>query len=513
MTTHPARQSAPIDSITGLDADALSRAIHAREVSCREVMQAYLARIHALNPWLNAIVSLAADEGLLAQADARDADLAAGKSAHGSRGWMHGMPQAIKDAAHAAGFPTTFGSPLLKDAVASEDGLMASRMKAAGCIVIGKTNMPELGLGSHTFNNVFGPTRNAWDGEVSAGGSSGGAAVALAQHLLPVADGSDFMGSLRNPAAWNHVFGLRPSQGLVPLWPALDTWVSQMPTEGPMARTVRDLAQLLAVQAGRDARVPLSIASVPSAFADAAGGGPEAGLAGLRIGWLADLDGHLPLEDGLLPVCVAALRRFADGGASVEPLRLGFDPTVLWNAWLVWRRALVAPRVAALMKLPNLPNSAREQIKPEALWEYDQGMGLSFMDFMRTSEVRTAFHTHLVGLFERVDVLALPATQVWPFPIGERWPKTIAGRAMDTYHRWMEVTLYATFAGLPAISVPAGFHANGRWPAGLQLIGKPHGDAALLRVAAGYEALAAELLARRPGEPANESETARGTVQ
>ncbi len=522
MIANPARIAAPATPITDLDADALSRAIHAREVSCREVMQAYLARIHFLNPHLNAIVSLAADEDLLAQADARDADLAPSKAAHGSYGWMHGMPQAIKDAAHAAGFPTTFGSPLLKHAVAREDGLMTSRMKAAGCIVIGKTNMPELGLGSHTFNNVFGPARNAWDTEVSAGGSSGGAAVALAQRLLPVADGSDFMGSLRNPAAWNHVFGLRPSQGLVPLWPALDVWVSQMPTEGPMARTVRDLAQLLAIQAGRDARAPLSIASVPSDFANAGGAGAACGagaraqvsaasaphgLAGLRIGWLADLDGYLPVEAGLLPVCEAALRTFAAGGASVEPLRLGFDPAALWSAWLVWRRALVAPRVAALMKLPN----AREQIKPEALWEYDQGMGLSYMDFMQASELRTAFHTHLLGLFERYDVLALPATQVWPFPIGERWPKSIAGRAMDTYHRWMEVTLYATFAGLPALSVPAGFHLNGRWPAGLQLIGKPHGDAALLRVAAGYEALVGEMLARRPSEPT--AETARGTAQ
>ena len=503
------------DPITDLSADALSRAIHARELSCREVMQAYLLRIHRLNPRLNAIVSLAPDDGLLDQADARDADLALAKSAHGSRGWMHGMPQAIKDAAHAAGFPTTFGSPLLANAVAREDGLMASRMKAAGCIVIGKTNMPELGLGSHTFNNVFGPTVNAWDPSVSAGGSSGGAAVALAQRLLPVADGSDFMGSLRNPAAWNHVFGLRPSQGLVPLWPALDVWVSQLPTEGPMARTARDLARLLAVQAGRDARAPLSIASAPSAFADIGvlGAVPRAsasasadaraasarhGLHGLRIGWLADLDDYLPVEPGLLPVCEQALQRFAGAGASVEPLRLGFDPAALWNAWLVWRRALVAPRVAALMKLPN----AREQIKPEALWEYDQGMGLSFMDFMRASELRTAFHTHLLGLFERFDVLALPATQVWPFPIGERWPKAIAGRAMDTYHRWMEVTLYATFAGLPALSVPAGFHANGRWPAGLQLIGKPQSDAALLRVAAGYEEVSGEMLARRPSAPA-----------
>jgi amidase len=326
-----------------------------------------------------------------------------------------------------------------------------------------------------------------------------------------VADGSDFMGSLRNPAAWNHVFGLRPSQGRVPLWPAPDTWVSQLGTEGPMARNMRDLAKLLAIQAGRDPRVPLSISQEPQDFLAADGvrrGSSGRDLSGLRIAWCADLEGYLPIEDGLLPVCEQALRRFADAGASVETARLGFDMAALWNAWLIWRRALVAPRVAALMKLPH----ARAQIKPEALWEYDQGMGLGFMDFMQASELRTSFHSHLLGLFERYDILALPATQVWPFALGERWPKSIAGRSMDTYHRWMEVTIYATFAGLPALSVPAGFHANGRWPAGLQLIGRPQGDAELLRIGAAYETQIGDLLLRRPPEPSAAS-PARGPAQ
>ena len=481
MATHP---------ITDLDAHRLSQAIHARELSCREVMSAYLERIHRLNPRLNAIVNLLPDDILLAQADARDAELAKGAS----RGWLHGIPQAIKDTSSAAGLPTTQGSPLLKDAVAAQDGLGTSRMRSAGCIVIGKTNVPEFGLGSHTFNDLFGATGNAWDPAVSAGGSSGGAAVALAQRLLPVADGSDFMGSLRNPAAWNHVFGLRPSQGRVPTWPAADTWVAQLGTEGPMARTVDDLARLLSIQAGCDPRTPLAIAEGPQSFVPAAG---TTSLKGLRIGWLADLGGRLAMEDGLLPACEQALQRFAAEGTVVEPTALGFDADTLWQAWLVWRRALVAPKVAAVLAQAG----ARERIKTEALWEHRQGMDLHFMDFMRASEVRTAFHTHLLGLFERFDLLALPACQVWPFPIEQRWPRQIAGRTMDTYHRWMEVTLYATFAGVPAISLPAGFHANGRWPAGLQLIGPPRGDAALLQAAAGYEAAAADLLARRPPEP------------
>lgn len=483
-------------AITDLDAHALSAAIHARQLSCREVMAAYLARIHRLNPSLHAIVNLAPDDTLLAQAAACDAELARGRS----RGWLHGLPLAIKDAAMAQGFATTVGSPLLAGAVAPHDGLMTARLKAAGAIVIGKTNMPELGLGSHTFNPLFGATPNAWDATVSAGGSSGGAAVALARRLLPVADGSDFMGSLRNPAAWNHVFGLRPSQGRVPLWPAPDVWISQLGTEGPMARSVRDLAALLATQAGPDARTPLALADGAEFTLGAAHADP-ASLRGLRIGWLGDLGGHLAVEDGILPVCEAALQRLASAGAVVVPARLGVDLDALWQAWLVWRRALVAPRVAALLALrPADGRPAREHIKPEALWEHDQAQGLDAMALLRASEQRTRLHAALLALFDTVDLLALPVAQVWPFAIGERWPRQIAGRAMDTYHRWMESTLYATFAGAPAISLPAGFHANGRWPMGLQLIAPPRADARLLQVAAAYETLAASLLAQRPPE-------------
>ncbi|MBE7419925.1 MAG: amidase [Ideonella sp.] len=476
------------DPITDLDAHALSRAIHAREVSCVEVMRACLARIHRVNPRFNAIVNLASDDVLLAQAAERDAELARGAS----RGFLHGMPQAIKDAAAASGFATTFGSVLMKDNVARSDGLMVQRMKAAGCIVIGKTNMPEFGLGSHTYNNLFGATGNAWDTRVSAGGSSGGAAVCLAQRLLPLADGSDFMGSLRNPAAWNHVFGLRPSQGRVPMWPATDVWLTQLGTEGPMARTVRDLAALLSVQAGHDPRAPLSIAEGPVDFTPPA----EVPLRGRRIAWLGDLAGHLALEPGIAAVCEQALRVMAGAGAIVEPLAgLGIDLDRVWQAWLVWRKALVAPRVAATLALPG---ATRGQVKPEALWEHDQAQSLGATELLRASELRTRFLQQMLGLLERYDALALPAAQVWPFPIAEHWPRTIAGRTMDTYHRWMETTLYATFAGLPAISVPAGFDAAGRLPMGLQLIGRPQGDAAVLALAAGYEALVADLLRRRP---------------
>ena len=474
------------DAITELDASALSRAIHARELSCVEVMQAYLARIDRLNPRFNAIVSLAPGDTLLAQAAERDSELARGAS----RGWMHGMPQAIKDMANAAGFPTTLGSPLMRDFIAKQDGLLAQRMKAAGCIVIGKTNTPEFGLGSHTFNEVFGVTRNAYDPRKSAGGSSGGAAVALALRLLPVADGSDFMGSLRNPAAWNNVFGMRPSQGRVPLWPATDVWVAQLGTEGPMGRTVKDVAMLLDVQAGHDARVPLSLAD------GARFDGPLDGLdpARPRVGWLADLDGHLPMEHGILESCTGGLRTLEAIGCTVEPAALGYPPEQVWDAWLVWRRWLVAGRIAPFL----LKASNRALIKPEALWEHDQAAGLSGAQALQASTQRSAFHTHMLSLLERFDVLALPTAQVWPFEASGRWPKEIAGRPMDTYHRWMEVVIYATFAGLPCISVPVGFNAEGL-PMGLQLIGKPRSDFALLRLAHAYEQAAQDVLSRAPG--------------
>ncbi len=463
----------------------LSRALHTQQFSCRELMLATLAQLDRLNPGSHAVVSRVDSDALLAQADLRDAQLARGES----MGWMHGIPQAIKDLANVQGLRTTLGSPLMKDFVASEDGLMAQRMKAAGAIVIGKTNTPEFGLGSHTFNEVFGPTRNAWDPSKSAGGSSGGAAVALAQRMLPVADGSDFMGSLRNPAGWNHVFGLRPSQGRVPMSPAQDVFMAQLGTEGPMGRHVRDVAMLLSTQAGAHPSSPLSLTDDPAVFAGALDMDPQ----GHRIGWLGDLRGYLPMESGILAVCESALKSFSGMGCSVDEAALGMPPEQIWQTWLVWRQALVGPRIA-----PFLINPAnRAHIKAEALWEYDQSLTLTGPQLMSASASRTRFYLSMLQLFEKFDVLAIPVAQVWPFDVSLRWPQNVAGRTMDTYHRWMEVVIYATLAGLPSISVPAGFGANGL-PMGLALIGKPQGDWDLLKLAHAYEMANPDLIARRP---------------
>ena len=480
--TQPA---APMSQITDLSAHALSQAIHSKRFSCREVMQAYLQRIAHINPRVNAIISLQDGDDLLRQADARDAQLARSES----MGWMHGMPQAIKDLSNTAGIPTVMGSPLMRNFVPTEDGLMAQRMKAAGCIVIGKTNVPEFGLGSHTFNEVFGVTRNPYDLSRTAGGSSGGAAVALATRMLPVADGSDFMGSLRNPAAWNNLFGFRPSQGRVPKWPAADAFISQMGTKGPMGRTVQDVALLLGTQAGYDQRIPLSIANNVD-WTRAIG---TFDCQNAKIGWLGDVSGYLAMEPGILDVCEQGLRRFEGLGCIVQPIALGTAPQAVWQAWLVWRGALEAARFA-----PHLINPKnRERIKPEVLWEHDQAATLTGSALIAASDQRTAFYQHLLTLFERHDFLALPTAQVWPFDAALRWPSHINGKEMDTYHRWMEVMIYATFAGLPCISVPVGFDARGL-PMGMQIIGKPQGDLEVLQLAHAYEQVAQEVLLRKP---------------
>jgi amidase len=467
-------------SISNLPAYELSKAIHAQKVSCVEVMQATLTRISEVNPRHNAIVNLVASDELLRQAKIHDDLLAKGKS----KGWLHGIPQAIKDLSNSSGIPTTKGSRLLTSFVPSEDGLMAARMRAAGAIFIGKTNTPEFGLGSHTFNEVFGPTRNAFDTTKTAGGSSGGAAVALALNVLSVADGSDFMGSLRNPAGWNNVFGLRPSQGRVPMWPAADSYTAQLGTEGPMGRTVRDVAMMLETQSGFDPRSPLSIAET---FRWSAATNRTKDTAP-RVGWLGDLNSYLSTEEGILQACQVGLKRLADIGCIVEPVELGFNPAAVWDAWLVWRAALVASSLAPIASVEK----NRSIIKPEALWEHESAKKFSASDFMKASVTRSQFYQHLRVLFERYDFLVLPSAQVWPFDIELRWPQQIAGKTMDTYHRWMETVIYATFAGLPAMSVPSGFcevsaQRSKPLPNGLQIIGKPRGDLELLQLAAAYE--------------------------
>jgi amidase len=426
---------------------------------------------------------------LLAQADERDRQLARGESC----GWMHGFPLAVKDLAQTAGIVTTLGSPIFRGHVPVADSLVVERMRRAGAIIIGKTNTPEFGLGSNTYNTVYGTTLNPYDPTRSAGGSSGGAAVALALRMLPVADGSDMGGSLRNPAGWNNVYGFRPSFGRVPKLPEFDLFGQQLGVEGPMARTAADLARLLAIQAGPDARAPLSLLEDPAFFADPL----KSPAHGLRIGWLGSLDGHLALEPGIAEVCGDALKTLESIGCVVEPTSLGFDPERLWQAWITLRSMLAGGALSAHYQDPK----RRDLLKPEAIWEVEQGLTRTAHDIYRASVARSDWYRAALALFEGFDFLALPSAQLFPFDLHSRWPAEIAGRTMDTYHRWMEVVVPATMAGLPAVSVPAGFGGALGLPIGLQLIGRPRADHAVLQLAHAYDQATDWVRRAPPPEP------------
>lgn len=474
FSTPPATGTAP-SGIVAHTAVGLSRAIHAREVSCVEVLDAYLAQVDRLNPVVNAVVAMADRNVLHDLAAERDGQLARGQSL----GPLHGFPQAPKDIMPAAGMVTTRGSPIFAGQVSATDAVVYERMRASGALFIGRTNSPEFGLGGHTYNPVYGTTRNAFEPARSAGGSSGGAGVAVALHMLPVADGSDMMGSLRTPAAFNNVYGLRTSPGLVPHGPTEEVFFQQFSVAGPMARNIPDLALLLSVQAGFDARLPLTRRSEDTAVF----GQPlERDFTGARIGWLGDLGGHLPADAGLLATCEKALAHFRAVGCTVESVVPDFDLEQLWNAWIDLRSFSVAGANAALYNDP----AKRALLKPEAVWEIERGLGLSAMQVYGAARVRSAWYQALRVLFARFDFLVLPAAQVFPFDASLDWPHEVGGRRMDTYHRWMESVVPATMAGLPALAAPAGFGPCGL-PAGLQIIGPAQADAAVLQIGHAYD--------------------------
>jgi amidase len=463
----------PAGNICRQSAVELAAAIRHGKLSVREVVTAFLDRIEAVNPQVNAIVSLRDRADILREADAADASRQRGQEA----GSLFGLPIAIKDLASTTGLRTSFGSPIFADFIPAEDDFFVERIRKAGAIIIGKTNVPEFGLGSNTYNTVFGPTLNAFDPALTAGGSSGGAAVALALDMVPVADGSDFGGSLRNPAAWNNVYGFRPSQGLVPGGPDFEVFHAQMGVEGPMGRNVADMALLLDVQAGYHPQAPLSYDKQGS-FLD----GLAAAATGGRIAWLGDLGGHLPLEAGILDLCETALGRFADASFQTQPLLPDFDFEALWQAFVTLRQA----SSGCALKVHYDDPSKRGLLKPEAVWEVENAMGLTAPQIRGASVVRTSWHRTLLDIFDRFDLIALPTAQVFPFDVATHWPREVAGQAMDSYHRWMQVSAYATLGGCPAVNVPVGFDGKGR-PMGMQLIGRPRGDLAVLRAAAAYE--------------------------
>jgi amidase len=459
--------------IVMMDAGALASAIRARKVSCVEVMTAYLDHIDKLNPKVNAIVALQDRADLMAQAREKDAQLARGETV----GPLHGFPHAVKDLASVKGIRTTMGSPILKDNVPAADSAMVARIRAAGAIFVGKTNTPEFGLGSNTFNPVYGITRNAYDQSRSAGGSSGGAAVALALRMLPLADGSDYAGSLRNPAGWNNVFGFRTSIGRVPA-DGRDAFLLTMGVLGPMARNVSDLALLLSVQAGYDARVPLSITGDGAAFR-----GPlERDFKGTRIAWTGDYGGHIPYESGVLDLCKTALKTFESLGCIVEEARPDFSMEALWRAFLPLRAWQTTGPLLAYYKDP----AKRALLKPEAVFEIESAQKLSALDITAASAVRTDWYHATRRFFETYDYFIVPTAQLFPFDANLHWPKEVAGVKMQTYHEWQQGVIPTTIAGNPALAVPAGFNEAGL-PMGIQIAGPNHGDLSCLLLAHAYD--------------------------
>ncbi len=458
------------NEIVLLDALDLSRAIQRREYSCVEVMESYLDHIHRVNPEVNAIIAMADDGVLIEQAAERDAQLARGEYL----GWMHGFPQAIKDLTAAAGFlHTGGGDPEYADRIATTDALLVQRIKGAGGIVIGKTTSPQGGLGSQTYSPVWGATGSAYDPSKTAGGSSGGAASSLGLRMLPVADGGDYMGSLRNPAAFNNCLGFRPSWGRMPA----NGFIAQASTSGPMARTVADLAAFLSVIAGTTRESALGIVEDPSMFRVPL----ERDFRGTRIAWVGDYNGHLAMEPGILELCEASFSAFETLGATVDLVVPNQDMEQLFETFMTWR---------ALAQIGNydryMDPARRVHLKPEQIWEIERAIPMSLLDFSRANAQRNAWYAEVMRIFETYDYILAPSAQVFPFDKNTNWPTEINGRQMDTYHRWMETVAPWSLSNLPNMGMPVGFNDAGL-PAGIQLIGKDNADLSVLQMAHAYE--------------------------
>ncbi len=465
--------SGALSPIVTKNAVELSNLIRSKLVSCREVMTAYLDQIDRLNPKVNAIVSLQNREGLLHQADECDQQLARGER----KGWMHGFPHAVKDLAATKGIRTTQGSPLA-DRVPQKDALFVERLKRSGAIIIGKTNAPEFGLGSQTYNSIFGTTLNAYSQSKCAGGSSGGAAVSLALRMVPVADGSDEMGSLRNPAAFNNVIGFRPSFGRVPSSGDGELFVETLSTAGPMGRSVSDVAMLLSVMAGADSRAPFAIEENPAQFTEPL----KRDFKGTRLGWLGNYNGYLTMEPRILELCESSFNAFESIGCSVESVQPDFPPEKMWQSWVTLRHWRNAGGMRDMYSDPV----KRQKLKPEAQWEIEGGLNLTAAEVYNASIARSEWYRAMGKLFETYDYLLLPSAQVFPFDAQTHWPTQINGKKMDTYHRWMEVVIGGSLSGHPVINVPVGFNPAGL-PMGMQIIGKNHADLAVLQIAYAYE--------------------------
>lgn len=467
-----------LDDLVYRTARDLATAIRSRDLSAREVMAAHLEQIATYNPTVNAIVSIDVERAMAA-AEAADRQLARGDEV----GVLHGLPMAHKDTHLTAGVRTTFGSPVYADFVPQQNELVIERLHRAGIVMTGKTNVPEFAAGSHTFNPVFGTTGNAYDPSRSAGGSSGGAAVALACGFQPLADGSDMGGSLRNPAAWNNVVGLRPSPGRVPSYPTVAGWAT-MGVQGPMARTVADAALMLSVIAGPDPRSPIALETPGSAYDVAL----DRDLSGLRLAWSPDLDGLFAVEADVLECLTTAVAAFEGLGIGVEsatPDLRGADE--VFRTLRAWQFQLTHE---------DLLRRHADQVKASLADNIAQGQALSGPDIGRAEVLHTALFHRVREFFETYDALLMPVTQVAPFPVELEYPTLIAGIEQPDYLAWMRSAYMISATGCPAVSVPGGFTTGGL-PVGLQIVGPHRADLLVLQLAHAFEQ-ATGFGARRP---------------
>jgi len=450
----------------------LARLYRARRASPLEVMRAVLARIDAVNPALNAYVTLTREAAL---AGARRATIALRRGA--ALPPLYGVPVSIKDLTHTRGIRTTWGSKIFEDHVPDEDALIVQRLKAAGAIVVGKTNTPEFGAGGNTFNALFGATRNPWNPALTCGGSSGGAAVALATGMGPLAQGSDTGGSLRTPAAFCGIVGFRTTPGLVPYYPKALAWDS-IGVTGPMARTVADTALMLSVIAGPDDRAPLSYDVDTRAFLRAV---KAPSIKGWRVAWTPDLNGLIPVDAEVAAVAEGATRVFRALGARVEAACPDFGEV---NEIVLGTRGL--SMVANFAQ--HLPRW-KDQMQKGLVWNIEQGLALTPTAIGRAETLRTELWQRVRAFMETRDLLILPTVAVPPFPVEQPYPTEINGKPLDNYTQWFFLTYGITVTGLPAMSVPCGFTKSGL-PVGLQIVGRRHQEAMVLRAAAAFEAAA-----------------------
>lgn len=458
--------------LTFTPATELAALLRARAVSAREVMAAHLTRIAQVNPKVNAIVARLDDDACLALADAADHHAADAARRGAPLPPLHGLPIAFKDLQPARGFPFTRGSPVFRGFMPAEDSVLVERLRAAGAIPIGKTNVPEFGMGSHTYNSVYGTTVNPYDLTRSAGGSSGGAAVALATGMLPIADGSDLGGSLRNPGNFNNVVGFRPTVGLVPTAPDVLPLLG-FAVNGPLARTVRDIALLMRVMAGPDARDPGCAPSDPAVFAGALERNPR----GLRIAWCPDLGG-LPLDPAVRSVLDARRATFEAMGCVVEDACP--DLRDADSVFLTLRAFRAAAALGAVL------DAHAGKLKAEAVAEIEAGRALSGADVARAMVQHGQLMDRMRQFEERFDVIACAVNQVPPFDARLDWPHEVNDVRMEHYVQWMQSAYWISATWRPAVSVPAGFTADGL-PVGIQLVGRYRGDFALLQVAHAFE--------------------------